>query len=227
MIAIRVQNMLKAFVSCIFIYAFCTGLAFSQTSPAITDPPNGSVLKGTTQTFTWSKAGATTYIYVGSSVGASDFGAVSAASTATTATITGLPTNGGKLYVRMYSNIGGVWYANDTTYYAYSPNPTPAKMSSPSIGSMLAGSTQTFTWNDAGAVGYNYVVVVGSNGAGADDLGYYLTPGTSTTISRLPTDGRMLYVRLYSFIGGAYQVRDFTYTAFLSTSPGAASVTPW
>jgi hypothetical protein len=30
----------------------------------------------------------------------------------------------------------------------------------------------------------------------------------------LPTDGRTLYVRLWSLVSGAWQFNDYTYTAF-------------
>lgn len=226
MIATRVQSSLKAFSFGIFIYTFSAGLAFSQTPAAITDPPNGSSLKVANQEFKWTNAGAGAYrVFVGNSVGANDVGSASTVGTASSATIA-LPTDGRRLYVRMYSYMRDVWFATDTTYNAFSSTPMPATISTPINGSNLAGWTQSFFWNNVGAVGHDYVAVVGST-VGADDLGYYSTPGTSITISGLPTDGRKIYVRLYSFIGGDYQLRDFSYTAFLSTTRSAALDAPW
>ena len=81
-------------------------------------------------------------------------------------------------------------------------------------GSMVSGMSQTFMWNAApGAMLYQ--VWVGSR-VGASDLGYFPamgTAGTSATIMGLPMDGRTLYVRLWSAIGGTYYFRDFTYVA--------------
>ena len=80
-------------------------------------------------------------------------------------------------------------------------------------GSTLSGSSVTFSWNNAGASLYQVWV---GNSQGAYDIGYYPQSGTtatSTTATGLPTDGRTLYVRLYSAIYGAWQFRDFTYTA--------------
>ncbi len=155
---------------------------------------------------------------MGNSVGAYDIGYFPAAGTAgTSTTITGLPTDGRTLYIRLYSNIGGTYYFRDFTYTASGtggsppPPPTPAVISSPANGATLHGSTQTFTWNASGASLYQVWV---GNSVGADDLGYFPaagTTGTSTTITGLPTDGRILYVRLYSAINGAYQYRDFSY----------------
>jgi hypothetical protein len=49
---------------------------------------------------------------------------------------------------------------------------------------------------------------------GTNDI-YGQSQGTSTsgTVSALPTDGRTLYVRLWSYTGSAWLYRDYTYTA--------------
>ena len=46
------------------------------------------------------------------------------------------------------------------------------------------------------------------------DYGYYPAAGTadtSTTITGLPTDGRTVYVRLHSNLGGIYYYPDYTF----------------
>jgi hypothetical protein len=94
-----------------------------------------------------------------------------------------------------------------------SASSSPATIISPANGSTLPGSTVTFTWNDAGASLYQVWV---GNSVGAYDVGYFPTAGTSatsTTVSGLPTDGRKLYVRLWSNIGGTYYFTDSTYIA--------------
>jgi hypothetical protein len=49
--------------------------------------------------------------------GAYDIGIYPAAgTTSTSTTISGLPTDGGTLYVRLYSLISGVWYSRDVSY---------------------------------------------------------------------------------------------------------------
>ena len=202
----------------------------SAANPAsMTSPTPGSTLSGSSTTFTWNAApGAALYqVFVGNSVGAFDLGYFPVAgTTATSTTVTGLPTDGRTLYVRLNSSIGGTWYSRDYTYTAASPPPpTPATMASPLQGTRLPGSTVTFQWN-AGVGATLYQVFVGTS-AGAYDLGYYPAAGTtatSTTVTGLPTDGRTLYVRLYSAIGGTWYFRDYTYIAASSSPPPAPAV---
>jgi hypothetical protein len=240
-------------------------------------------------------------------VGAYDIGYFPAAgTTATSSTVTGLPTDGRTLYVRLYSAIGGNWYYHDYTYVAAAAT-AGASMISPANGSSLSGATQTFQWTSAPgrrftscgsgiprlprrrllpgrwndrhvargerpahrwqdplhaplfrdrrrvvlprlhvcrsgrgrrlddqprerqlAVGATrtfqwnsapgatlYQLWVG-NSPGTYDVGYFPASGTtatSLTVNGLPTDGRTLYVRLYSLIGGVYYSRDYTYTS--------------
>jgi hypothetical protein len=86
-------------------------------------------------------------------------------------------------------------------------------MMAPAPGSTLAGSTQTFTWSNAGASVYQVWV---GNAPGSYDIGAYPpggTAGTTATATGLPTDGRTLYVRLYSSFAGDLYWRDYTYRA--------------
>jgi len=58
-----------------------------------------------------------------------------------------------------------------------------------------------------------YWLYVGTT-PGNNDL-YSQPPGLNLTgtVTGLPTDGRQLYVRLWSLIGGVWQFNDYTYTA--------------
>lgn len=113
--------------------------AAGSSSPQIVTPSSGATFTNTSQTFTWrnnSTANVLKYaLYVGSSVGGSNIhnsGILSNASTSRT--VTGLPNNGSKLYVRFWYYIGGAhpapqanaklqanvaagtWYYRDYTY---------------------------------------------------------------------------------------------------------------
>jgi hypothetical protein len=138
------------------------------------------------------------------------------ASYGTSATVTGLPTDGRTLYVRLYSLINGTYYYNDYTYASYSAAaPAAAAMVSPAPGSVLSGSSVTFSWTNAGASVYE--ICIGSS-IGGYNVGDYASYDISTAVSGMPTDGRTLYVRLYSLIKGTYYYIDYTYTAFTATS---------
>src|SRR6185436_331086 len=86
---------------------------------AITSPPSGSTLTSDTQLFQWSTGvGVTSYqLSVGTFEGGSDI--YSGPPTNTTSTlVTGLPTHGGVVWVRLFSNIDGAWQYVDTSYTA-------------------------------------------------------------------------------------------------------------
>jgi hypothetical protein len=78
--------------------------------------------------------------------------------------------------------------------------------------SMLNDSSATFEWTDVGAP--LYWLSIGTRGAGSIDI-YHQSQGTntSTTVTGLPTDGRPIYVRLYSWQPCTYSwiTKDYTY----------------
>jgi hypothetical protein len=82
----------------------------------ISSPANGSTLSGSTVAFSWAAApGATTYqIWVGSTLGAHDLAVFTTSSVS--ATLTGLPTNGTTLFVKLWTFAGGVWNSTSSTY---------------------------------------------------------------------------------------------------------------
>ncbi|HKI52382.1 MAG TPA: multicopper oxidase domain-containing protein [Geothermobacteraceae bacterium] len=185
------------------------------TPSAMVTPADTSTLAGSSQTFTWTDAGTSNYVlHLGTTPGASDIIVIyPTPSTATSTTVGGLPVDGSTVYVRLWSEIGGVWYFNDYSYTAANPV-TPSAMVSPADTSTLAGSSQTFTWTDAGAS--NYVLHFGTTPGASDIIVIYPTPSTATTttVGGLPVDGNMVYVRLWSEIGGVWYSNDYTYTAF-------------
>ncbi len=101
---------------------------------------------------------------------------------------------------------------------------TPAAMVTPANGSILAGSSQLFTWSSASAPSY-YVLYVGTS-PGATNIYYngYLT-GTSVTASGLPTNGSTIYVRLWSN-NGQWYFQDYSYTSGPGSYTPAAMLTP-
>jgi hypothetical protein len=184
-------------------------VVYSQ-SAALTSPTPGSVLTGSSATFTWSPGdGATEYmLYLGSTGVRSNNLYNSGPTTATSVNVTDLPTNGETIYARLYSLIGGAWRSLDYTYKAVSL----ATLTSPGPNSTLAGSSVTFAWS-AGTGVTKYELYLGS-GKGTGDLyhsGY--TTARSVNVAGLPVDGRKIYARLYSYVGGAWQYLDYIYTA--------------
>jgi hypothetical protein len=141
--------------------------------------------------------------------------------------VTGLPTDGRTLYVRLWTMLNGGWQFNDYTYKA-SVAVSPAKMVSPVAGSTLPGTSTTFSWS-AGTGSTGYWLYVGTT-AGGNDL-HNSNQLTSSTLSRsvtgLPSNGSPVYVRLWSLLNGAWQYSDYTYTAYkVVSSPKAQLITP-
>jgi photosystem II stability/assembly factor-like uncharacterized protein len=194
---------------------------------AMTSPANGSTLSGASVTFQWNTGTAIQqyFLYIGSAVGTSDIYSQSQG-TNLSVTVNGLPTDGRKLYVRLWSLAGSSWLFNDSTYTAALIGVTPvaAAMTSPANGSTLSGSSATFQWNTGTAI-QQYFLYIG-NSVGTNDI-YGQSQGTnlSVTVSGLPTDGRTLYVRLWSLAGFTWLFRDYTYTAAGGGSCAAATMT--
>ena len=93
------------------------------TAPAraqVTTPAPGSTLPGLTVSFQWtSGTGVTRYwLHAGTTVGGFDLFSQDEG-TSLSQTVTGLPTNGGPVHVRLWSVIGGAWLFNDYTYTAH------------------------------------------------------------------------------------------------------------
>jgi hypothetical protein len=90
---------------------------------------------------------------------------------------------------------------------------TPAALTSPTPGSILPGSSATFIWTPGSGSEY-YQLRIGTSGAGSVNL---YTSGTiratQATVSDLPTNGKTVYVRLYSETAGVWQYVDYTYIA--------------
>ncbi|MGC2110911.1 MAG: hypothetical protein WA655_15425 [Candidatus Korobacteraceae bacterium] len=201
------------------LYGYANGWSVQDTATytaatlakaQITSPAKGSILSGSSVTFTWTaETGATSYqLWVGNTPGAHDIAVVG--SSGLTATVSNLPTDGRQLYVTLYGYAGGTWTVQDTATYT-AATIAKAQITAPAKGTTLSGSSVTFTWTaETGATSYQ--LWVGSS-AGAHDIAVVGTAGLAATVNNLPTDGRQLYVTLYGYAGG-WSVQDTaTYTA--------------
>jgi hypothetical protein len=184
----------------------------SCAAAAMSSPTPGSTLTGSSQTFQWNNSSSSSYwLYVGSSQGTNDIYNSGDLGSSTSDAVSGLPTDGSTLYVRLWTLCNGNWLYNDYTYTAATIGGGNATMSSPTPGSTLTGSSQNFQWTNVSAQAY--WLYIGSSQGGADIHDSGSLSGTSTTVSGLPTDGRTLYVRLWTKQGGVWGYNDYTYTA--------------
>jgi hypothetical protein len=193
------------------------------TPAKLTSPTAKTVLASTTQAFTWSAgAGVTAYqLWIGTSEGENNI-YNSGVTSLLTETVTGLPSNAEKLWVRVYSRINGAYQYNDYFFYA-TGTPSKAAITSPTGGTTFTGSSATFNWSTGAGVSY-YQLWISAKGPGKNEL--YNSGSVTTlsaTVNNLPTNGATLYVRLYSLVQGVYQLTDYTYTE--SGTPTLAAMT--
>jgi hypothetical protein len=144
-----------------------TDYVYTATSPAaLTSPAPNTLLPGPKVTFNWSAAtgGVTSYSFrLGTAAGAANLYS-SGATTATSATVGGLPTNGSIIYARLYTNYGSNQVYADYVYTA----PTKAALTLPTPNSTLTGPRITFSWT-AGTAAAGYIFRLGTT-AGGNDL---------------------------------------------------------
>ncbi len=198
-------------------------------SAALTDPPAGTTFAGTTQSFAWNAgSGATGYrLDAGSSQGATDlFGGT--ASTSLNTTVSGLPTDGRTVWIRLSTLLDGAWQFSDYMFTAMTapppppppPDPEPepepivaAELLGPAPGSELSGSSQTFTWT-AGSGVSEYRLDVGTTQGGSEIFAGAATTQLNTTVTGLPTNGSKVWVTLASGSNGSWASRAYEFTAF-------------
>ena len=104
--------------------AICLGLGLNdaQAAPTITSPPAGTTLTGSTETFSWTAGGSVVtewWLYVGTSPGERDIYNSRSLGTATSDTVSVLPTNGATLHVRLWFRVNGEWSGTNFTYTAF------------------------------------------------------------------------------------------------------------
>jgi hypothetical protein len=197
-----------------------TYTAAGQTAPPVlTSPGPGSVLPGSTATFQWTPgSGVTAYSLSIGTYGPGYFnlgGSPQLSSSTTSYTMTNIPTDGKPVYITLRYQINGVWQTTDYTYTA-APLSNPPVMLSPTPGSVLPGSSVTFTWQPSSAV-TAYTLSAGTYGPGYFNLGgspQLSGSTTSYTLTNIPTNGKPVYITLrYQVNGAVWQTTDYTYTA--------------
>jgi hypothetical protein len=203
--------------------------AGTPSLPSMTSPAPGSTLSGSSATFAWNPGGGPVeYILdVGTSYpGAFDVYNGSSTS-ASSVTVTGIPTYGVTLYVRLNYEMNSTWSHIDYTYKE-SGTPVPPSMISPTSRSTLSGSSVTFTWKPGGG-STGFVLYVGTLGVGSQNIyaGSYSTANT-LTVSGIPTNGSIIYVEISYLMSGVYSSVNYQYldAADSATVPSLTSPVP-
>jgi hypothetical protein len=189
-----------------YTFTAVTGVKAVMTAPA----PATTFTSGSAG-FAWSSGTAVSqyWLSVGTTAGTSD---VYNQSVGTSQSVTvGTPSNGGTIYVRLWSLIGSSWQFSDTLYEAAGGSPR-AILTSPPAGTALSGTTVTFGWTSGTSVN-QYWLSVGTTLGGGDIFNQSTGAAQSTTVSGLPINGQIVFVRLWSLIGSTWQFNDYAYAA--------------
>ena len=194
-------------------YTFTAASAPAPQKAELVTPAPGTTLTSSTVSFDWTGGvNATQYwLFIGSTAGASDILSRDLGLNLSTV-VAGLPADSRTLYVRLHTYAGGAWQFNDYTFTAATLALQKAQLVSPAAGSTLNSSTVTFQWT--GGVGpTQYRLDVGTTPGAFDIANLNLGNELAAVVSGLPVGGQTIYVRLHSFINGAWQFNDYTLTA--------------
>lgn len=205
---------------------------YGQVQLALTGPSPGSQLSGSNATLSWTDVGAATYdVAIGSSQAKPDYGWYGNL-TSPSVQVADLPTDGSKIYIRIFSHGNGADDVLDTHVIAYDPSTVPPSDTepipeptanapdgfvslSPELGTTLSGSTVTFSWDHEEN---DYMdIAVGSSVAAANYAWVNGKTG-SATVTDLPTDGSTIYVRFFPG-GDGNPATDVTYRAATMSKP--------
>jgi Matrixin len=103
------------------------------------------------------------------------------------------------------------------------PSPAAAVMLSPVPGSTFSSSSVTFSWSAGSAT--SYALMVGSSLNGGDIYSSGVTTAHGATVNT-PTDGRTIYVSLYSNVNNSWLANKYTYHAFTTSPTPTPTPTP-
>ena len=213
------------FAMLILLLCFLPVALFGAATPVtISSPAAGTVLPAGSVTFSWpSETGVPAYsLWIGTGGKGSSNLFNSGGIQGTSVTVTGLPMNGATIYATLYSAINGVFKPVYSTYIE-APAPSPATLTSPAAGSVLTGSSATFSWKPVAGV-TAYQLLLGANGQGSSTAyNSGKVTGSSLTVTGLPTKGAPLYATLYSNINGVMTPVYSTYTEAGGTTTAAVS----
>lgn len=186
----------------LLLLASVLSVALNKAEANLLTPPGNSTLSGTTATFTWQAQSTTEHwwLYVGTSVGASDIANSGNLDTSTQYDVIGLPVDGTTVHARLWSYSNSRWNFVDSTYTAARlSNVALPAIVKPGFGTDLTGGSVELEWRDNNTPVNYWWLYIGTT-QGNNDLynsGPSLRIRTTATIDDLPTDGTTVHIRLW------------------------------
>ena len=133
--------------------------------------------------------------------------------TGTSVAIPNLPTDGSFVYIRLWSQISGIWTYESYTFQTKAL--TAATLNRPQAGAPIGNTSAEFHWNSvSGATEYMLAVATNANilqGAPWGDIYVGNTTANSLTVYNLPLDGLNIHVRLWTKFGSAWVFNDYQF----------------
>lgn len=128
--------------------------------------------------------------------------------------------------MRLWTLLNGTWDFNDYTFGTPIAALGTATLTSPANGSTLPTASTTFTWNSLGRRATLYALWVGTSRGSYDLYSGIEGLNTSKTLT-LPTDGRPLFVQLWTMSDDGVWLKPNYYTLTAFSPPGRtpASIT--
>lgn len=197
-------------------------------------PQDGSTLSASFATFMWT-AGSDMNEYwldLGSQPGGADLHSENTGSRRAL-TVSGLPSDGSTIYIRLWSRFTTGWiytdaavtaHLGDDVYTGPDPDYPGAQMLAPTPGTELDGTTAIFAWT-AGSAMDEYWLEIGSEQGGTDLFDHHVGSNTRVTVGGLPSDGSPVFVRLWSRLVVGWIYQQYTYTGHLE--PPEEPCTTW
>jgi hypothetical protein len=187
----------------------------TNPTPAITLPTPGATLTGSSVNFQWTANGGTVnewMLSVGSTLGGADLFDSGSLGTATSRTVTGLPTDGRNLFARLWYDDGSALQSVDVQYEAATLAVGPA-ITAPTPGSVLSRSSATFRWTLRGGAVHEWRLTLGTTVGGTNIFNGSPGTATSASVTGLPAIGRAVHARLWYRDDPGWQFVDYQYTA--------------
>lgn len=170
----------------------------------LTSHSGGDVLESETVTFTWSDVDADEYRFLINNNGSRLFDE-SVDGNTLSVTVENLPINRAYLAPILMARHGRWWSAQDYRLYSYDALQN-ASLTSHENNAQLAGGSETFTWEDVGADGYELSVV----SSGRVHFSQRFDGNTNSfTVSNLPFNNAIVDVGLHTNHGGFWNKRDY------------------
>lgn len=183
-------------------------------TPALLGPAAGTTFDSDAATFTWSSNGEVVsqwWLQIGSEEGGFEILNRNAKSSTST-TVTGLPTDGSAVWVRLWWLKDGEWFSADYEFTAATVEGSAMpSLVAPGPGSTLAGATETFAWSANGAEVGRWWLELGTSQGAADLASVNAGIDLSATVTGLPTDGSTVWARLWFIKDGGWQNADYEF----------------